>query len=676
MLSQRTPLRMERAQVSSKSAVRTPPGLLCRGLPTSKADSASLLLGAAPGLAAGTLASAVTLAASVRRAQKQPSAGRHRASGATRRRASQGNEPVTFAEAQPTRFDTARKNARKFNFSKLESYPVKDLEELYIDSKWCFWNDKKILEDSDFDKLKEVLRKQGSDFANLKRDEVAFIEASIAYYQGTPIISDEEYEALRKKISLSGRRKDVTALVLKLRGEEYLSDEQLETMNQGFMLASYVNFEKLDKYSLAELEELYIDALWCYYREKKQLISDNEYDKLKQALYAMESRFPTLTQTEVAFVEASIAYYRGEPLISDEEYDKLKVEVDSMGTRKEVVAFLLYVRGEQFLTTEQFEAMKDEYEKLGIQAVDLESCTLAQMEEMYVDALWAYYKDGVKLLGDEQYDKLRMELQCQDSGFPTLSKTEVEFVKATLSYYRGEPVATDEEWKDLKAKVMADGKRKDVTAFLLYTKGQESLDAATFEEMKEEMIKLGVTVQKAGTKALESTLSITSDKLENDLGQVVYMVSALAALPTILCTVLVWAIGLFLDFEFVPEPEWGSVLTAEFVPLFAIGLLGGFLASWRLLIFLDLQNPEILVGTCPSCSSEIKAFNGGATPAREVAYNCKECGCKMVLNTATRKIGSAGLGAKIEGGDSVGGFDWSKAWQNVKEVGKEVPVDA
>mmetsp|Transcript_84854 Transcript_84854/g.248724 ORF Transcript_84854/g.248724 Transcript_84854/m.248724 type:complete len:696 (-) Transcript_84854:83-2170(-) len=670
-LSQHTQLRMERVQALAPNAARARPQLSLSTARASKADSASALLhSAVPGLAAGTLASAMTLAASVRQAQRPSSSLKRRRGKVTRRRAVEEDGSTILAKAQP-RFESAKKYGAKFNYSKLDAYDVEELQELYIDSKWVFYYEgKKIMEDEDFDKLKEALRQKGSDFASLNRNEVAFILASIAYYQGEPIITDEEYDELRKKVSLSGRRKDVTAFVLNVRAKEYLNTEQLGKLKEAFTLAMQVDFKNLDDYSLAELEELYIDSLWCYYREKKPLIKDSDYDALKKALYQRESRFPTLTQTEVAFVEASIAYFRGEPVISDAEYDSLKAEVDKMGARKEVTAFLLYERGEQFLSSEQFETMKDEYEKLGISAVDLEQCSVAQMEEMYVDALWAYYKDGVQLLSDEQYDKLRQELQWQGSGFPTLSKDQVEFVKATLSYWRGEPVATDEEWKALQKKVLVDGKRKDVTAFLLYSKGQETLDPQTFQEMKEEMAKLGMEVKKAGTKALENTLSITSDNLENDLGQVALMVTALGALPTILCTVIVWSIGLFLDLEFVPQAEWASVLTAEFIPLFAAGLVLGLLVTWRLLVFLDLQNPEILCGVCPSCGSEVKLFSGGDKPAQEVAFACKECGCKMVLDTQKRKIGSAGLGAKIQG-DAPASFDWSKAWQTMKTSGKE-----
>lgn len=361
--------------------------------------------------------------------------------------------------------------------------------------------------------------------------------------------------------------------------------------------------------------------------------------------------------------------------MSDSEYESIKATVLQQGLRKEVAAFLLYERGEQFLDDAQFQTMKDEYEKLGLTAVNIEQCSVAQLEEMYVDAIWAYYKDGVQLLSDEQYDKLRQELQWQGSGFPTLTRSEVDFVKASLAYWRGEPVATDEEWAELKQKVLVDGKRKDVTAFLLYSKGQEVLSPEVFIEMKEEMAKLGVTVQKAGTKALQETLSITSDTLENDIGQVVFMVLALAAIPTVLCTVLVWAVGIFLDFEFVPEPDWAALLTVEFFPLLGTGLFLGLLVVWRLFVFLDLQNPEILCGVCPSCSSEVKMFSGGDTPMAEVAYSCKECGCKMVLNVNNRKIKSAGLGARISG-EEPESYDWAQAWQNLKKGPEQKAVGA
>jgi len=573
---------------------------------------------------------------------------------------------VSVDASAASRIEAAMTNAARFDFSGLEAYELNELEELYIDAVWCYHRaGKALLENEDFDKLKAALNERKSTFPSLKRQEIEFAEASIAYYQGKPIVSDEEYKKLKETVKQSGRRKDLASFILYERGNQFLNNSELAKLKEAFRHASQVDFKQLESYPLAELEELYIDALWCYYREGRAILSDAEFDKLKQTLYKLESRFPTLQRQEVAFVEAAVAYYRGEPVVSNEEYEQLKAEVQKSGRRKDVTAFLLYERGEQFLDDEQFTAMKDEYEKLGFAAVNLDQCNVAQLEEMYVDALWAYYHDGVQLLSDGQYEKLKQELEWQGSGFPTLSRIEVDFVKASLAYWRGEPVASDEEWKELKRKVTASGKRQDVTAFLLYSKGKDVLDAETFSQMTEEMAKLGVKVQKAGSKALEQTLSITSDQLENDIGQVSLMVIALATIPTLLSIVLFWSAGLFFDFEFIPQPDWGALVSVEILPLFLAGLVAGLLATWRLFVFLDLQNPEILVGVCPSCGSQVKTFSGGAEPPVEVEYRCKDCGCKMVLDTEERKIKSAGLGAKVGTEDPT--FDWSKAWKALKE---------
>lgn len=427
-----------------------------------------------------------------------------------------------------------------------------------------------------------------------------------------------------------------------------------------------LDVENIDAYTLAELEEIYIDALWAYYREGKPLLQDSEYEELKKALYRRESRFPTLKRNEVAFVEASIAFYRGKPVISDEEYEALKAEVAASGRRKDVSAFLLYERGEQFLTSEQMATMKEEYEKLGIVAVDLDNCTVAQMEEMYVDAAWSYYHDGVRILTDAQFDRLKQELSWQASAFPTLSKVEVDFVQATLAYWRGDPVVSDDEWKELKQKVSADGKRKDITAFILYSKGKDVLDRQTFEKMSADMAKLGVKVKRDDVKSPES---VTNPILENDLGQVFLMYAALSVFPVTLSTLFVWAVGLFLDWEFVPEPSWGALLAAEAAPLFTLGFALGSLITGRLFIFLDLQDPECLSGECPSCQGQIKFFNGGSAKVATTEYSCKTCGFEMMLDCKNRRIL---LGGPDEAVPAEPRNTWAEVWAAAKKNAKEV----
>merc|ERR1712196_460372 len=87
----------------------------------------------------------------------------------------------------------------------------------------------------------------------------------------------------------------------------------------------------------------------------------------------------------------------------------------------------------------------------------------------------------------------------------------------------------DEEYEELKRKIKTEaGKRRDVTALLLYTKGQQLLDEAQFELMSEEMMKLGIDM---GMKGATCTLSKTPTTLENDTSAVVKMYGALALIP-------------------------------------------------------------------------------------------------------------------------------------------------
>jgi hypothetical protein len=57
-------------------------------------------------------------------------------------------------------------------------------------------SDRKLLADEDFEKL-EDLAWEGSEVVMLNRQETRFLNAMSAYLKGTPIISDEEFDALK-----------------------------------------------------------------------------------------------------------------------------------------------------------------------------------------------------------------------------------------------------------------------------------------------------------------------------------------------------------------------------------------------------------------------------------------------------------------------------------------------
>eukprot|EP00931_Biecheleriopsis_adriatica_P019891 TRINITY_DN13431_c0_g2_i1.p1 TRINITY_DN13431_c0_g2~~TRINITY_DN13431_c0_g2_i1.p1 ORF type:complete len:555 (+),score=102.87 TRINITY_DN13431_c0_g2_i1:73-1737(+) len=412
-----------------------------------------------------------------------------------------------------------------------------------------------------------------------------------------------------------------------------------------------INFKDLAASPLAQLEELYIDSLWQYYRADTPLLKDDDFNALKKELYRRESKFPTLNRTEVAFIEAAIAYYRGQPVVSDEEWKSLKAQVTKSGRRKDVTAFLLYERGEQLLDGDAFKNMKDEYEKLGVPIVNLEDCSRAQLEEMYVDVIWSYYNDGVQLLSDDQYDKLKMELEWEGSGFPFLRSYEIKFVKASLSYWRGKPKFSDEEWQELKRQVKESGSRKDVTAFLLYSKGQQELDGETFKNMRAEMAKLGVDVRESGAQARKQLMEVSSadNTLSNDIVEVASMYSALFALPFVICTAFAWFLS----------PSLG-------VSSIAVGVLGGAVLTSQLVSFLDLQDAKILKGRCPSCESELKLGVGGAAQSKEVAHKCIECGLKMTIDAESQRIVQAGVGSKV--GSETASLKEDEDWQGWRQT--------
>ena len=257
---------------------------------------------------------------------------------------------------------------------------------------------------------------------------------------------------------------------------------------------------------------------------------------------------------------------------------------------------------------------------------DPASCSLADLELMYVDALWNDYHGGKFTLTDEQYDRLREELNWQGSGFPTLRRYEIEFVQAAISYSRGEAVVDDAKYEELKRKVKAAGKRTDVTALLLYAKGKELLDEAEFELLSGEMKKLGIDV---GMRGATCTLSQTSTELSNDPASVASMYSALAIAP--------FAVGL------APSILLGFVgvhLPASLSLGFALTVCAAL--TYKVVVYTNLQNAEILLGACPCCEMPIKQFFGGEAPLEKFEHKCSACGTVCTLNRPQRLIETAG----------------------------------
>jgi len=261
---------------------------------------------------------------------------------------------------------------------------------------------------------------------------------------------------------------------------------------------------------------------------------------------------------------------------------------------------------------------------------DFSGCSLKDLEMMYVDAVWSYYKgDKDRMLDNDAYDQLKLELNYQASGMPDLNRREMEFVEASLSYARGKPVMSDDEYEKLKAEVKDFGPKKmDITAMMLTVKGQECLTAEQYAELSEKMLQLGINV---GIEGATCTITRTPDDLTPDNTGVLQMYAAIGFLPTLLLGVLPCTALAIITSGGFPSAELGLAWTVA----------SGSALTAFLITYMDLHNTEILVGLCPCCEEEVKLLFAGETRPETEKVKCNNCGATSSMNRTTRKIAAA-----------------------------------
>ncbi|EFN52597.1 hypothetical protein CHLNCDRAFT_59756 [Chlorella variabilis] len=77
----------------------------------------------------------------------------------------------------------------------------------------------------------------------------------------------------------------------------------------------------------AEKEQLFLEAMAAFYYDEKPVLSDTEFDNLKQELQWEGSKVVVLTKEEKRLLEAKLAFKKGKPIMSDEQYEALKASL-------------------------------------------------------------------------------------------------------------------------------------------------------------------------------------------------------------------------------------------------------------------------------------------------------------------------------------------------------------
>ncbi|GMH45776.1 hypothetical protein BSKO_13739 [Bryopsis sp. KO-2023] len=79
--------------------------------------------------------------------------------------------------------------------------------------------------------------------------------------------------------------------------------------------------------TLGEMEQEFLQAMQAWYYDGESIMTDDEFENLKEELIWQGSEIAVLSSAEQKFLEASLAYSKGQQILSDAEYDALKIEL-------------------------------------------------------------------------------------------------------------------------------------------------------------------------------------------------------------------------------------------------------------------------------------------------------------------------------------------------------------
>lgn len=104
-------------------------------------------------------------------------------------------------------------------------------------------------------------------------------------------------------------------------------------INRFFMNEGTKEPRRTRELNLREKELLFLDALYSYGSEEDDLVlTDEQFDLLKEDLTWEGSRVMLLNDQEKKFLEAARAYYKGQPIMSDDEFDAMREALRLQGS--------------------------------------------------------------------------------------------------------------------------------------------------------------------------------------------------------------------------------------------------------------------------------------------------------------------------------------------------------
>jgi predicted RNA-binding Zn-ribbon protein involved in translation (DUF1610 family) len=94
----------------------------------------------------------------------------------------------------------------------------------------------------------------------------------------------------------------------------------------------YCSIDRKTKKTIGEMEQEFLGALQAFYYDRTAIMSNEEFDNLKEELMWEGSSVVMLSPDEQRLLEASMAYVAGNPIMSDAEFDELKLRLKKEGS--------------------------------------------------------------------------------------------------------------------------------------------------------------------------------------------------------------------------------------------------------------------------------------------------------------------------------------------------------
>ncbi|CAN0841587.1 PGR5-like protein 1A, chloroplastic [Linum grandiflorum] len=135
----------------------------------------------------------------------------------------------------------------------------------------------------------------------------------------------------RRRQAVPTRRRRVFLVPIRATADQQGQVQEDEVVDGKIL--NYCSIDKKDdKKSLGEMEQEFLQALQSFYYEGKAIMSNEEFDNLKEELMWEGSSVVMLSGDEQRFLEASMAYVAGKPILNDKEFDELKLKLKSEGS--------------------------------------------------------------------------------------------------------------------------------------------------------------------------------------------------------------------------------------------------------------------------------------------------------------------------------------------------------